>query len=275
MKVLLLALLAIGVAVPTAYTTFIHSERAIVIGAHEATVQPDFSKYARIDFGPLLPPVRLPAEAPLGIGVDIRLGDADVSDLNQLLARDAVIASQPQGEIASVRSQIVSMAIDAILRGLGVALLALLIAALGWKAIGRERRRALLAAARRPSRPQRWWTVAVVASTLVALTLVAAPERPRSTDEAWTPIGTVFPQLPADPVLDRVELAEGASTSGSRVLVEGALSTYRTSVAFYGKLAKKARLGDRTNAARGADHGAGRHRSTRQHRHGSRRARDR
>ena len=99
---------------PTAYTTFIHSERAIVIGAHEATVQPDFGEYALIDFGPVLPQVRLPAEAPLGIGVNIRLGDSDVSDLNQLVARDAVIASQPQGEIAAVRSSVLSMLVDAV-----------------------------------------------------------------------------------------------------------------------------------------------------------------
>ena len=104
---------------------------------------------------PLLPQVRLPAEAPLGIGVDIRLGDSDVVDLNQLVARDAVIASQPQGEIAAVRSQIISMALDAVLRGIGAALLAVLIAILGWKAIGRQRRRALLAAARRARRGAR------------------------------------------------------------------------------------------------------------------------
>ncbi len=240
LKVLLLALLAISVALPTAYTTFIHSERSISIGAHEATVHPDFSQYARIDFGAVLPQVRLPANAPLGIGVDIRLGESEVSDLNKLVARDAVIASQPQGEIAAVRSQVISMAIDAALRGLGVALIALLIAILGWKAIGRRRRRALWAAARHPDRGQKIGAVSVAVLTIGALALVATPERPRSDDAAWVPIGTVFPLLPADPVLDHVEIAEGASTSGSKAIVEGALSTYRRSVSFYGKLAEKA-----------------------------------
>ena len=237
----MLALLAIGVALPTAYTTFIHSERAIVIGAHEATVQPDFGKFARIDFGPLLPSVRLPAEAPLGIGVDIRLGDADVSDLNQLVARDAVIASQPQGEIAAVRSQIISMVIDAVLRALGTALLALLIAILAWKAIGHARRRVLWSVARHPSRNQKLAAVAVIGVTVAAVALIAAPERPRSDEAQWLPIGTVFPQLPADPVLDKVEIAEGASTSGGRALVEGALGTYQDSVSFYGKLTDRAK----------------------------------
>lgn len=211
-----------------------------MIGAHEATVQPDFSGYARIDFGAVLPQVRLPAEAPLGIGVDIRLGDSEVSDLNKLVARDAVIASQPQGEIAAVRSQVVSMAMDAAMRGLGVAVLVLLIAVLGWKSVGQERRRALLSLARRPNRGQTIGAISVAVLTIAALVLVAAPERPRSDDAAWVPIGRVFPLIPADPVLDHVEIAEGASTRGSKAIVEGALSTYRTSVEFYGKLAEKA-----------------------------------
>ncbi|WP_332642333.1 metallophosphoesterase family protein [Aeromicrobium sp.] len=204
-------------------------------------MQPDFSGYARIDFGAVLPQVRLPAKAPIGIGVDIRLGESEVSDLNKLVARDAVIASQPQGEIAAVRSQVISMAIDAALRGLGGALLALLIAILGWKAIGQARRRALWAAARHPDRRQKIGAVSVAVLTIGALALVATPERPRSEDAAWVPIGKAFPLLPADPVLDHVEIAEGASTSGSKAIVEGALSTYRKSVSFYGKLAEDAR----------------------------------
>lgn len=204
-------------------------------------MQPDFGTYARIDFGPVLPQVRLPSGAPLGIGVNIRLGDSDVSDLNQLVARDAVIASQPQGEIAAVRSTIISMGVDAILRGIGTAVLALLIAILGWKAIGQGRRRALWAIARHPDRRQKLIAAGVTATTVAGLVLVAAPERPRSDDGSWVPISTVFPLLPADPVLDKVEIAEGATTSGSKAIVEGALSTYQDSVKFYGELADQAR----------------------------------
>lgn len=237
LKVLLLVVLAAGVALPTAYSTFIHSERAVIIGAHEATVQPTFSGYARIDFGTLIPQIRLPADAPLGLGVDVRLGDSEITNLDQLVARDAVIASQPQGEIASVRSTITSMLLDAAMRGLGAALLAVLVAVLAWRAIGRARRRAIWAAARHPHRRQLVGAAGVAVVTIAALVLVAAPDRPRSEDKAWTPIGSVFPELPSDEVLDKVEIAQGASTSGSRALVEGALSTYRTSVSFYGRLA--------------------------------------
>lgn len=239
-KILLLVLLAVGVALPTAYSTFIHSEREVNIGAHEATVQPTFSGYARIDFGTLIPQIRLPAEAPLGLGVDVRLGDTEITKLDQLVARDAAIAAQPQGEIEAVRSTISSMLIDAAMRALGAALLAVLIAILAWRAIGHTRRRAIWAAARHPHRRQVIGATGVGVITIAALILVAAPDRPHPDDKAWVPIGSVFPELPSDAVLDKVEIAQGAATSGSRALVEGALATYRTSVSFYGRLAVSA-----------------------------------
>jgi predicted phosphodiesterase len=251
LKVLLLVLLAVGVAVPTAYTTFIHSERAIVIGAHQATVEPDFSGYARIDFGPVLPRVRLPVGAPLDIGLDINLGDADVSDLNQLVARDAVIASQPKGEIAAVRSTITSMAVDAVLRAVGAAILAVLVAILAWKGIGQQRRRLIWAKLRHPDRRRLLGIGGVALLTLVALTLVAVPERPLGDDTQWAPIDSVFPELPNDPVLDTLQIAEGASTNGSRALVESAFTTYRDSVTFYGKLAVAAEAVDVRTPAEG------------------------
>lgn len=241
-KVALLVVLGLAVAVPTALTTFVHSERAIVIGAHDATVQPNFDGFARIDFGTLIPQIRLPAEAPLGIGVDIRLGDSEVTELNQLIARDAVIASQPQGEIAAVRSSIASMVRDAALRGIGAGIIAMLVAVLAWRAIGQQRRRVLWAAARHPQRRQVGGAVLVGISLVAALALVAAPERPRGDDGQWEPIAAAFPLLPSDPVLDKVEIVQGASTSGSKALVQGALDTYQTSVAFYGKLTETARL---------------------------------
>ena len=244
LKVLLLVLLAVGVALPTAYSTFIHSEREVVIGAHDATVQPTFSGYARIDFGTLIPQIRVPAEAPLGLGVDIRLGDSEITQLDQLVARDAAIAAQPQGEIASVRSTVTSMLLDAAMRAAGAALLAVLIAVLAWLAIGRARRRAIWAAARHPDRRHALAAAGVGVVTAAALVLVAAPDRPRPDSTAWEPIGSVFPDLPSDQVLDKVEIAQGASTSGSRALVEGALSTYRTSVSFYGQLAVNAAAAD-------------------------------
>lgn len=240
-KIALLLVLGVAVAVPTALTTFVHSERSIVIGAHEATVQPNFDGFARIEFGPVIPKMRLPSEAPLGIGVVIRLGDSEVTELNQLIARDAVIASQPQGEIATVRANVASMMWDAVMRGVGSGLIAVLVAILAWMAIGQKRRRMIWAKARHPERRQVFGAVATGVTLVVALALVAAPERPRPDKATWEPIASAFPLLPSDPVLDKVEIVQGASTSGSQALVQGALETYQTSVAFYGRLAETAK----------------------------------
>ena len=120
-------------------------------------------------------------------------------------------------------------------------MITMLAAVLAWRAIGGSRRRALWAAARHPDRRQVAGTVAVATVTVGALALVAVPDRPHPSDAAWVPIASVFPLLPSDPVLDRVQIAEGASTAGGKAIVEGALETYRTSVAFYGQLEQTAR----------------------------------
>ncbi|MGA9103199.1 metallophosphoesterase family protein [Aeromicrobium sp.] len=242
-----LALLAVAVLVgaPVAYSTFVHSERHVVIGAHNATVAPVIDGYATIDFGPLLPQMRLPADAVAGIGVDISLGNAEVESLDQLVARDAVIASQPEGEIAAVRDAVRDMLEAALLRGIGVGVLVAIGVALTWVAIGPARRAQFRRASRRPSRPQvlvaSFVGVLVVASTV----LVALPERGQGRPAtSWVPLVQAFPDVPEDPVLDQVEIVNGSATKGSKALVQGALETYHDSVLFYGALALRAATTD-------------------------------
>ena len=102
------ALLAVAVlaGLPVASSTFVHSERHLTIGAHQAVVSPAFDGHATLDFGPLLPKARVDVDAPVGLGVDIRLGDSDAVGLEELLQRDAAIAAQPQGEIREVTAAI-------------------------------------------------------------------------------------------------------------------------------------------------------------------------
>lgn len=245
-KVIALVLVGIVVGVPTAISTFGHSSRDVVIGAHNATVQPTFDGYATIDFGPVLPRMRVPANQPLGLGVNIDLGDSDVSDLNQLLARDALIASQPQGEIAKITATFVDMARDAVLRGLGTAILSALVIVLAWRAVGPDRRESIRGHASSPSRKQVVAGVAAGATGLAALVLIAVPERPRTaadvTDVQWNTLRAVIPNIPTDKVLDTVQISQGAASTGGSALIEGAVATYRTSVEFYGKLAEEAAM---------------------------------
>ena len=240
LQALALFVVAVIVGAPVAYSTFVHSERHVVIGAHDATVVPALDGFATLDFGPLLPRVRLPAEAVAGIGVDISLGNAEVESLDQLVARDAVIASQPEGEIAAVRAEVRDMLEAALLRGVGVGVLVAVGVALTWQAVGAERRAMIWHASRHPTRTQAlvaaFVGVAVVGSTV----LVAVPEQQERPPKSWVPLVQAFPDVPSDPVLDQVEIVNGSATKGSKALVQGALETYRESVEFYGALALRA-----------------------------------
>ncbi|MEO6472543.1 MAG: metallophosphoesterase, partial [Aeromicrobium sp.] len=242
-----LALLLIGLAVgiPTAFTNFQHSSRDVVIGAHNATVRPSFDGFVTLDFGPVLPRMRIPSGQPLDLGVAIDLGDSQVSNLDQLAARDALIASQPEGEIAKVTSTVVAMARDASLRGLGAGVLAALGAILVWSAVGPERRAALwVLGASKPNRRQIIRIMAIGVTASVSLVLVIVPHVTRSitdvTGDTWTKLRFVVPTVPKDPILDNVEVSQGAASKGGEALLEGAVKTYRASVEFYGKLAKVA-----------------------------------
>ena len=241
LQALVLLLVVAVVGTPVALSTFVHSERHIVIGAHQATISPVFDSYATLDFGPLLPRVRLPAEAVAGIGVDISMGNAEVENLDQLVARDAVIASQPEGEIAAVRAEVRGMLEAAVMRGLGVGVLVAVGVVMTWQAVGPDRRVMIRRAARHPSRNQALvggFVALVVAASAV---LIAVPEQGQGRPAtSWVPLVQAFPDVPSDPVLDQLEIVNGSATQGSKALVQGALETYRDSVEFYGALTERA-----------------------------------
>lgn len=241
LQALVLFVVAVIVGAPVALSTFVHSERHISIGAHDATVVPVLDGYATLDFGAVLPKVRLPAEAVAGVGVNISLGNAEVESLDQLVARDAVIASQPEGEIAAVRTAVRDMLEAAALRGLGVGVLVAIGVALTWSAVGPQRRAVLWHAARHPTRNQSLVGGFVGVVVLASAVLIAVPEQGQGRPAAsWVPLVQAFPDVPSDPVLDKLEILNGSATEGSKALVQGALETYHDSVVFYGALALRA-----------------------------------
>ncbi len=239
-KALALLVLSLAVAAPVAASTFLDSERTVPIGAHSTSVSPTVDGFVEFDAGPLVPRVRLPLDAPVGIGAQIRVGEAEINNLEELIARDAVIASQPEGEIAALRAAIADMARDAALRGLGVALLVAIATVLAWRAVGSRRREEIWASARRPGLARTGAAVGVSAAVVAAVVLVSLPDRPRPDDTTWAGVRDVFPELPDEELLGELQIAEGASTSGGRALVEGALQTYRDSLEFYGRLTEAA-----------------------------------
>lgn len=241
LAVLVAIVAPIGVWV--ARTTFESSERSISIGAHQATLRPDYSGKIVVDFGPLLPLVKMPVDdAPLSIGARIQLGDADVASLDELLARDAVIASQPDGEIAAVEAALRDMWIDSAVRGAAVAVALGAVIATGWICVGSTRRRDLLRGLRHPS-PRRFVAVGAAGVLVIGGLVVADRSDPTAVvdDVEWVRLTDVFPNLPSDPTLDRLELSEGAALRSGSSLIEGAIRTYQESSEFFDKLAETAK----------------------------------
>lgn len=242
LAVLLLLVVAVGAGVLTTRAEFVSQERPVSVGAHEATLRPTFSGHVVINAGPLLPQLRLPADAPLGIGVRLDLGDSDAGDLDKVIARDAVIASQPQGEIERISSVVEGIWWRAVARGAGVTLLVLLAGVVAWRAVGPARRREIATSVRHPGRGL---VIGLSATALLAATgvvLVTAPQPGGSaTPPGWSPIREEFPELPAAAELDRLEVSTGSATRSGKSLVEGAVRTYQESQEFYEKLTDTAK----------------------------------
>lgn len=229
------------VTAPTALWMFDNDQRTVVIGAHTTTVSPTFDEYATLNFGPLLPNLRVPVDQPFGLGVSIDVGDTDANDVNELIARDAVIASQPEGEIERVRKHVIGMAVDSTLRASGVGIILTLMIAVGWHITGRDRRAQIWCRMRRLRDVSRKELAIAVASAVtfavaMALIVVPGPEPQAAASSGWRPLRSVIPGLDDVEGLQSVQISTGSATRGGVALVESATETYRASQEFYGEM---------------------------------------
>lgn len=235
-----LALVLVGLLVgpPVAATTFVGTERAVTIGAHNAMASPTFDGHVTIIAGPLLPELRMPSDAPLGIGAEVVLRDSPDTDLENVLAQDAAIASQPEGEISAMTSEISDMALAALQRGAAAAVIAMVLAGAVWWLLGRRRRRELRAAW--PPAPRTALVAGVLGIVLLGALMVYVPDPSTHREVAWVPLRQEFPELPDEARLDQVQISRGAATATSKAIVQGALDTYEESRSFYSDLTEKA-----------------------------------
>lgn len=234
-----LALIAVGLVVglPVAAATFVDTERAVTIGAHNAMASPTFDGHVTIVAGPLLPELRMPSDALLGIGAEVVLRDSPDTDLERVLAQDAAIASQPEGEIAAMTSEITEMATAALQRGAAAAVIAIVLALAVWWAVGARRRRELRE--QWPPAPRTALVAGLMGIVLLGALMAYVPDPSTQRATAWVPIRQEFPELPDNPRLAQVQISRGAATATSRAIVQGALDTYNASTAFYENLTEK------------------------------------
>ncbi|HEU0288985.1 MAG TPA: metallophosphoesterase, partial [Nocardioidaceae bacterium] len=243
----------LAVALVVAIVGFSNDSRTVVIGAHTTTVSPTFDGYATLDFGPVLPRFRVASEQPLDLGVWIDVGDTQATNLNDVIRRDALIASSPDGEIRELRDALLDMAYDHASRGAAVGLIAALAVAGLWRAIGRTRRAELLEEARRElheREPRPMMATGVIAAVLglaVAAAVVPGSDSPEPAEgpAQWVTLPSLFPNESLDPQLNRIQVLTGGASRGGVELIDSAVSTYNDSLVFYRDLTDKAaQIGD-------------------------------
>ncbi|MGH3461092.1 MAG: metallophosphoesterase family protein [Kribbellaceae bacterium] len=234
-----LVVLWLAVSVSVGLLGFYTDSRPVTIGAHATEISPTPDGYVTIDLGPVLPRLRLDTDLPLGIGVVVDVQETDARDLNDLLARDALIASQPDGEIRRLHDVVVDMAVDNAIAGAGTGLFVAVLAVLGWRTIGKVRRAELARLIHLRARQVEIRALAIVVAMAIAVAAILVPDRLRVSDvdpTEWQPLRALLPQVRLDPRLDRVEAAAGFSTTGGIGLIRTAVDTYNRSQQLYGDL---------------------------------------
>lgn len=224
-RILVFLVVWVLVAAPASLLIFTKSSRSTVIASHDAVVSPAFDGYATLDLGPYLPKLRYPSGSRLGAQID--LGKTNVTTYSALIERYAFIGSQPEGQIAKVRSTLTDIAVDSAISG---SLLGLAVPAT-WLLLGRRRRAELF----------RHFTVRRMAvaglAALVAAIAIAQPWNRRDPafqqGVTWQSISSALPDVPIPEVARPIEVESGLITTGTRRLAESAFDTYTRSLNFY------------------------------------------
>lgn len=229
--VLELTALWLAVTLPLAALLFLTGSRSTVVAGHDAVVSPTLDGYATLDLGPYVPSFRVPSGSRVGAYLD--LGATDLDSYDALIRRYAFIASQPEGQIAKVQATLLDLAEDSLLLGsvLGLAGpgLVLLVGRRRWAELAHPW-------------PPRAAAVAVVAVVLLAGSFVVARDdaEPSVVGNAWEPLTAALPDVSIPDEAADIEVQGGLITSGTRRLVESAVSSYRKSLEFYRSLADQA-----------------------------------
>ncbi|WP_241998030.1 MULTISPECIES: metallophosphoesterase [Kribbella] len=248
-----LVLLWLVVSTTIGLLGFANDSERVTIGAHAATVSPTFDGHATLDLGAVLPRLRLKTDLPADLGLNIDIQETDADNLTELLNRDALIASQPDGEIARIREVVREMAVDNAVAGAGSGLLAAVVVATVWAMLGPRRRRELFVLLHSSERRVQHRAVVVLVAMLITIASIFGPGRMRAPEVApteWRPLSALLPELSFDERLRSVEVASGFSTTGGIGVIRTAVETYERSTDFYGQLRDRVvRVGGRIHQA--------------------------
>lgn len=119
---------------------FLGSTRTLVVAGHDTEVRPMFDSHVVVRTGPLIPDVRRPVDALVGVELD--LGKTREASLPSLLQRYAFLGAHPEAQVAKVEDAVQEMALAAALRALALGAGPVAV----WFLLGARRRRELLRA---------------------------------------------------------------------------------------------------------------------------------
>jgi len=217
------------VAVPTGIALFFNSTTTTVVASHDAVLRPTADGWATIHTGVLLPDIRVPSGARLG--VDVTLGKTEAKSITELTQRYAFIASQPEGQAAKVRTELGRLAWVAALRAGLLALVPLLV----WHLVGARRRRELL-----DRTPWQAGAVLVVLAGFLMLVWLVRDDGRDSPEASWLPLGNYLEGVAVPAEAAQVEVSTDVTTAQARRLIASATDGYDDSLTFYADAAEAA-----------------------------------
>ena len=205
---------------------FLGSSRTLVLATHDAELRPSLDGYVVLHTGPVLPDIRQLSGG--RIGVDITLGKTDATSVDELLERYAYIGSQPEGQIAKVRSALGEMVVAAGVRGALVGLVPIAL----WFVLGRRRRLELLHHVRKLR------LLEIGLGLLLAGVLWWQPwdddDATVAQQQDWMALGEFLgPEVPLPEEVQDLEVLGDVTTDQTRRLIASAISTYDQSKTFY------------------------------------------
>lgn len=225
----------------SALTFFLNSTARTTVGPFEAEVKPMLTPWAVVDFGALLPQMRYPLNNTAGLGLQINMQGTTAGSFAETVSMLGVMGSNPDGEIAHLKEEVVELALQGSLFGVFTGLLAAMAVAAIWKIVGRRRRASLVAKLRQKDA----WPRLLIPSLAIVLLLpplyMIQQQTAARTGAArsWLPLQEAFPQA-AHEELKGILLEDTPMVDEVQELVAGALATYDESTAFYQELALKA-----------------------------------
>ena len=216
----------VGLSVLFAIVVFLQSSRSIVLASHDAVLRPTTTGWVEVRTGPVLPDVRFPSGA--RIGVDVYLGKTEAASTEALIERYAVIAAQPEGQQAKVTRALQDMVVSAVLRGATLGLVPVAV----WFLLGKRRRRELAHRLRNPFIAGTG--LIVVAASLVIWEPWADRDPQLSDTQDWQTLADwLGPEVPLPADVEGLEVRGDVTTSQTQRLVESAVETYDKSLEFY------------------------------------------